>query len=394
MPPAAPARRWTPLHWNDWNTNKEICMRWNVSSTLLSALLAALIAGPSVAADGYTMADFDKVPKIDAHLHLHGTNQDAWLALARKDNFRALTINVDYPDFPPLDQQRKVASALGHRHPQQVAWAATFSTEGFEKPGWTAATLTDLDGALADGAVGVKVWKNIGMSLRDSQGKLVMIDDARLSPLFDGLTQRGVMVLGHQGEPHNCWLPVEQMTVNNDREYFKNHPAYHMFLHPEMPSYEQQMAARDRLLAQHPKLRFTGVHLASLEYDVGRIGRFLDAHPGVKLDIAARIGQLQYQSQRDRERVRAFFIKYQDRLMYGSDLAQSSEQDDAAFVADMDTVWRRDWRYFVTGERFTVPELDQPVRGLALPRQVVDKLYRLNAEQAYPTAWHADKGAQ
>ncbi|KQQ36002.1 hypothetical protein ASF61_07240 [Duganella sp. Leaf126] len=354
----------------------------------VAAMTAALIAAPCSAADGYTMGDFETVPKIDAHLHLHGASQHAWLALARKDNFRALTINVDYPDFPALDQQRKVASALGHKHGQQVAWVATFSTDGFDRDGWTAATLKDLDGAIADGAVGVKVWKNIGMSLRDSQGKLVMIDDARFSPLFDGLAHRGVMVLGHQGEPHNCWLPVAQMTVNNDREYFKNHPAYHMYLHPDMPGYEQQMAARDRMLVRHPTLRFTGVHLASLEYDIERIGRFLDAHPGARLDIAARIGQLQYQSQRDRERVRAFFIKYQDRLMYGSDLAQSADQSDASFVADMDTVWRRDWRYFVTGDSLTVPELDRPVRGLSLPRQVIDKLYRINAEQAYPTAWH------
>nr|WP_315260068.1 amidohydrolase family protein [uncultured Duganella sp.] len=362
-------------------------MRWTVISTLVAALLAA----PLAVADSYTVRDFDRVPKIDAHLHLHGASQDAFLALARKDNFRALTINVDYPDFPPLDQQRRVAVALGKQHPQQVAWAATFSTDGFEQPGWSAATLKDLDGALAAGAVGVKVWKNIGMSLRDQQGRLVMVDDARFDRLFDGLAQRRVMVLGHQGEPHNCWLPVEQMTVNNDREYFKHHPAYHMYLHPEMPGYEQQMGARDRLLARHPTLRFTGVHMASLEYDVERLGRWLDAHPGVSVDVAARIGQLQYQSQRDLERVRAFFVKYQDRLMYGSDLAQSAEQDDAAFVSDLDTVWRRDWRYFVSADSFAVPELDQPVRGLSLPRAVVDKLYRLNAEKAYPQAWRKHK---
>lgn len=362
-------------------------MRWNA----LPAILAALIAAPAMAADAYTMADFDKVPKIDAHLHLHGANQDAWLALAREDNFRALTINVDYPDFPPLAQQRQVASTLAHGHPQQVAWVATFAADGFERPGWTDATLKDLDAAKADGAVGVKVWKNIGMSLRDSQGKLIMVDDARFTPLFNGLARRGVMVLGHQGEPHNCWLPVEQMTVNNDREYFAAHPAYHMYRHPEMPGYEQQMAARDRLLARHSQLRFTGVHLASLEYDVERLARFLDAHPTVNVDVAARIGQLQYQSQRDPRRVRDFFIQYQDRLMYGSDLAQSAEQDDAAFVADMDTVWRRDWRYFVTADSFAVPELDQPVRGLSLPRKVVDKLYRINAEKAYPQAWKTNK---
>jgi hypothetical protein len=79
--------------------------------------------------------------------------------------------------------------------------------------------------------------------------------------------------------------------------------------------------------------------------------------------------------------------------MYGSDLAQSTEQDDAGFVADLDQVWRRDWRYFVTADSFAVPELDKPVRGLALPRAVVDKLYRINAEKAYPQAWHKAPGA-
>lgn len=366
-------------------------------STLIALAFAAMaaVAGmPALAADAadrYTMADFEKVPKIDAHLHLHGENQDAYLALARKDNFRALTINVDYPDFPPLDRQRRVASAAAHAHPGQIAWAATFATAGFERPGWTAATLADLDGALADGAVGVKVWKNIGMDLRDSAGKLVMVDDPRLDGVFAGLERRGTMVLGHQGEPHNCWLPVEQMTVNNDREYFANHPAYHMYKHPEMPSYEQQMAARDRLLAGHPRLRFTGVHMASLEWDVGRLGRWLDAHPGVNVDVAARIGQIQYQSQRNPKQVRDFFIKYQDRLMYGTDLAQSDAQPDAEFVRDLDTVWRRDWRYFTGADSIAVPELDAPVRGLALPRQVVDKLYRLNAEKAYPKAWKGPK---
>ena len=357
---------------------------------ILSCIILALagVAMEAPAADAsYTMADFDKVPKIDAHLHLHGASQDAFVALARKDNFRALTINVDYPDFPPLDAQRRIARAAVQAHPEQVAWVATFGTNGFEQPGWTEATLKDLDGAFAAGAVGVKVWKNIGMDLRDRRGRLVMVDDARFDRLFAGLEQRGVMVLGHQGEPHNCWLPIEQMTVNNDREYFAHHPAYHMYKHPEMPSYEQQMAARDRLLAKHPRIRFVGVHMATLEWDVVRLGRWLDDHPGAGIDIAARMGQIQYQSQRDLKRVRDFFIKYQDRVMYGSDLSQSAGQPDADFARDLDTVWRRDWRYLNTSDTVRVPELDQPVRGLALPRAVVDKLYRVNAEKAYPQAW-------
>jgi hypothetical protein len=359
----------------------------HVAALAMMLPLALALAAPPSSDATYSTADFEQVIKIDAHLHLHGKEQAGFLKIATRDNFKALAINVDYPDFPPLAQQRQVASALAKAHPQQVAWVATFSTDGFEAPGWTQATLAQLDAARRDGAVGVKVWKNIGMALRDAKGRLVMVDDGRFDALFTGLEQRGVVVLGHQGEPHNCWLPLDQMTVNNDREYFAHHPAYHMFLHPEMPSYAAQMGARDNLLAHHPRMQFVGVHMASLEWDVDKLAAFLDAHPGVSVDLAARIGQVQYQSQRDRERVRRFFIRYQDRLMYGTDLAQSAEQSDADFSADLDTVWRRDWRYFNTGEALTVPELDAPVTGLALPKQVVDKLYRLNAEKRYPTAW-------
>jgi predicted TIM-barrel fold metal-dependent hydrolase len=355
----------------------------------LKLLCTLLLAAPGLAfaAATYTVADFDKVAKIDAHLHLHGENQAGFLRVAARDNFKALTINVDYPDFPPLAQQRRVATALVRAHPRQVAWVATFATTDFERPGWTDATLASIDAARRDGAVGVKVWKNIGMDLRDADQRLVMVDDARFDALFAGLDARGMVVLGHQGEPHNCWLPVEQMTVKNDKEYFANHPAYHMFLHPEMPSYADQMAARDKLLLKHPHMQFVGVHMASLEWDVDKLAAFLDAHPGVTVDLAARIGQVQDQSQRDRERVRRFFITYQDRLMYGTDLAQSAEQPDVAFVADLDTVWRRDWRYFNTAEQVTVPELEQPVMGLALPKQVIDKVFRTNAERRYPAAW-------
>jgi predicted TIM-barrel fold metal-dependent hydrolase len=360
-------------------------MRGILSFMILALAGAAFQA--TAANSGYTMADFARVPKIDAHLHLHGASQEAFVAIAGKDNFRGLTINVDYPDFPAIAEQRKVARAAAAAFPEQIAWVATFGTDGFEQPGWTEATLKDLDEATAAGAVGVKVWKNIGMDLRDGSGNLVMVDDPRLAPLFAGLEQRGVIVLGHQGEPHNCWLPLEQMTVNTDREYFAHHPAYYMFQHPEMPSYEQQMAARDGLLAQHPRLRFVGVHMASLEWDVDRLGRWLDSHPGASIDVAARIGQIQYQSRRDPKRVRNFFVKYQDRVMYGTDLAQTTEQSDADFATSLDTVWRRDWRYFNTSDSLQVPELDQPVTGLALPRAVVDKLYHLNAERLYPQAW-------
>ncbi len=332
------------------------------------------------------MADFERVPKIDAHVHLHNADP-GFVKAARRLNFKLLTINVDYPDFPPLDDQQRVALSLKKAFPQTVAWAASFSSDDADQPGWLDATRARVDAGLAQGAVGVKVWKNIGMSLRNAQGDLVMIDDARFSPLFDDFARRGIAMLGHQGEPHNCWLPLDQMTVNNDRAYFKAHPQYHMALHPEMPSWEAQMAARDRMLAAHPGLRFIGMHMASLERNVDELADFLDRFPQANVDLAARIGQLQAQSQKDREKVRRFILKYQDRLMYGTDLAQAPDQSGAALLKEMVPFWRMHWRYFNTADRFKVDDLDAPVQGLALPREVVDKLYHRNAERIYAGGW-------
>jgi predicted TIM-barrel fold metal-dependent hydrolase len=356
-----------------------------------SCLAAALLAATVVAAAAepparYTMADYARVAKIDAHVHLHNADP-AFVQAARRQRFKLLTINVDYPAFPPLAEQQRVALALRQAAPRQVAFAATFAVDRSGEPQWLEATRQHIDAALLAGAVGVKVWKNVGMDLRDAGGKLVMVDDPRFAPVFDHLAQRGVPLLGHQGEPHNCWLPLEQMTVNNDRGYFKAFPQYHMHLHPGMPSWEQHIAARDRMLASHPRLRFVGVHLASLERDVDELAAFLDRFPNAMVDVAARIGQLQYQSQRKREAVRQFLIRYQDRVLYGSDLTQAPEQTGAAMAVEAERVWRSHWRYFNTDDTFTVPELDSPVRGLALPRTVVDKLYRRNAERAFERGW-------
>jgi hypothetical protein len=334
----------------------------------------------------YTMADYAKVAKIDAHMHLHNA-ESSFVEAARRENFRVLTINVDYPDFPAIEEQQRVAAALHAVFPRVVAFAGTFPVDDSAEAGWAGRTRLRIDAALKAGAVGIKVWKNIGMSLRDADGRLVMIDDARFRPVFDDLAARGIPLLGHQGEPHNCWLPLDQMTVNNDREYFQAHPQYHMALHPEMPSWEAQMAARDRMLQAHPTLRFVGMHMASLERNVDELAAFLDRFPEAVVDVAARIGQLQYQSQHDRDKVRRFMIKYQDRLLYGSDLSQEPDQPGAAMAKEASQVWHQQWRYFVTDQTFRVPELDAPVRGLALPRGVVDKLYRINAERAFAGGW-------
>ena len=354
-------------------------------NVMLGALLA-LTSGCATAPRLYSMADFGAVSKIDVHVHINSADP-ALIDEARADGFRLLTINVDYPDYPALAQQREVATAITKSHPDRVAFAASFSLQGWDDPGWQQRVLRELDEAFAQGAVAIKVWKNIGMEYRDRSGKLVMIDDAKFDAIFARVRERGKVLIGHQGEPYNCWLPLEQMTVGGDREYFQEHPQYHMYRHPELPSYEAQMAARDRMLDRNRDLRFMGAHMASLEWSVDRLALFLDRYPLAVVDLAARMGQVQYQSNRNHAAVRAFFIKYQDRLLYGTDLTQQAGSDPAAMRKEAHERWRSDWMYLATGQRQMVDDLKGTVPGLALPATVIDKIYDRNAERWFTGAW-------
>jgi len=347
------------------------------------AVLTALTVTPARAeTPAYRLEDFAKARKFDAHVHAN-VQPSALLEQARADGFEVLSINVDYPDFPSLELQRTAVRALAKRDPQHFHWATTFSMKGFGDPNWSARVQDDLAASAKQGARAVKIWKNIGMIEKRADGSLIMVDDPAFDPVADKIEKLGLTLIAHQGEPYNCWLPLDQMTTDNDREYFKEHPQYHMFLHPEQPSHADLMAARDRFLAKHPTLRFDGAHMASLEYDVDVLAAFLDKFPKANVDLAARVTQVQYQSVRDREKVRNFYIRYQDRLLYATDLTQNPGDDPTEMRRSAHETWISDWRYLATDETQHVEMIKADVPGLALPRDVIDKIYYRNPRRAF-----------
>jgi predicted TIM-barrel fold metal-dependent hydrolase len=306
---------------------------------------------------------------------------------SRRDHVRLLTIVVDYPDFPPIPEQQRDAVSLKQRYPGRVAFAGTFSVENFQSPRWADVALQQINTAIEQGAVGIKIWKNIGMSLQDPDGRYVMPDDPRFSPIISRLDEAHLVLLGHQAEPRNCWLPFEEMTVRSDRDYFREHPQYHMYRHPEMPSHDAILAARDRLLKAHPGLRFDAVHLASLEWDVDKVAEFLDRFPNANVDLAARLVHLEYQAAADSAKVRAFLIRYQDRILYGSDDAYGPDDSDPKAVAEVHAGWLADWRFLATSAVLHSPDFAKTFVGMHLPRGVIDKIYRDNALSMFKGAW-------
>ena len=330
---------------------------------LLAAALAWACASPPA---------FESFPKIDAHFHLN-TADPAVVEFAERHGFRLMTLVTGSASREEIDRELAWASAQHRARPRTVAYATTFSMEGWGEEGWAERTVARLRQDLAGGAVAVKVWKDIGMTFRRPDGRFIFIDDPGFDPVFSYLAAAGTPVVGHLGEPRNCWLPVGQMTVPGDRDYFTEHPQYHMFLHPDAPSYEDQVAARDRLLAKGPGLRFVGAHLGSLEWDVDELAKRLEAYPNLAVDMAARICHFQIQ---DREKVRGFLIRYQDRLLYATDLIV--REGEAGFDRIAAT-WRNDWRYFTENGELTSPAVPRPFLGLGLPRSVLKKIYYRNA---------------
>ena len=332
----------------------------------------------------YTESDFKSLLKIDSHVHLN-KNNGFFEDQAGKDNFILITLNVDHSDSLSVKQQLDSAIAAVRKYPGRVFYGAAFhfDTAGWGTKAWNSKVINELKNNISEGAVSVKFWKNIGMTERDKRGKFIMVDDPALKPVIDFIISKNLPITGHLGEPRNCWLPLNEMTVSGDSSYFAENTQYHMFLHPEYPTYEDQINARDHLLELHPDLKFIGCHLGSLEWNVDELAKRLDRFPNMAVDMAARICHLQYQSSRDRAKVKNFCIKYQDRLLYGTDLSDNDAGGGAALSKWVHNTWIKDWKYFATDDSMKSDQFSGTFKGLLLPKEVVRKIYGKNAIRWY-----------
>ena len=355
-------------------------------TTILLATLQSCLSPESTDAKNkndstafYTANDFTTIKKTDAHVHVQVTDS-AFINQAIEDNVNLFSIDYDnVNEPPPMEAQEEYALFLQKSFPERFQYATTISVRKFNDDDWTTRNISYIRNSLSKGAKAVKIYKVIGMSLRDRQGKLVMIDDPRFDSLFAFLEKNRVPVVGHLGEPRNCWLPVEQMTVKGDISYFTQWPVYHMYKHPEMPSYEDQIRARDNMLAKHPKLTFVGAHLGSLEWNVDSLAARLDRFPNMAVDMAARIVHLELQARDNWQKLHDFLVKYNNRLLYATDLLINEESDRAEAVKSAHETWANDWKFFTSDEKMTSPQFDGSFKGLKLPKYVIDNIYSKNA---------------
>jgi len=315
---------------------------------------------------------------VDTHVHVFKNDPQLYAMLLRL-HVHLLDICVvagKDPGFPRLDEQIHSAQAVAGASSNHVSWCTTFDPFTFYSANFAIDTVHQLDRDFANGAVAVKIWKNIGMELKTPDGKYVMPDDPGLAPIYLDIAAHHKTLIAHVAEPTSCWQPLDP--ANPDFEYYKAHPEWYMYDKPDHPSKENILAARDRLLAAYPELRVVGAHLGSMELNVDEIAKRFDRYPNFAVDTAARIVYLALQP---RDKVRAFLIKYQDRVLYGTDLGYRPKGD-SDDLRDWESTYRRDWTFFATGQ--TVEFDGRKVQGLALPREVLRKLYHDNAVRWIP----------
>jgi hypothetical protein len=264
-----------------------------------------------------TLRAFAAVEPIDAHVHVYAESR-LWNDMLKTLHLRVLNICVvdkHERGFGQAEFQQREALRIFHDTHRQAAWCSTFDPENFESPDFASTSIRLLNKTFDEGAVAAKIYKNIGMELKTKSGRYVMPDAPVFAPIFTDIVLHNRTMVAHIGEPTASWLPLDPASPNY--EYYKTYPAWHMYLHPDRPSKTTILAARDRLLASNPKLRVIGAHLGSMELDVDEIAKRFDQYNNFAVDTAERVSYLMLQS---REKVRAFMIRYQERVLYGTDL--------------------------------------------------------------------------
>jgi len=327
------------------------------------------------------LASFAALSPIDVHVHLY-KGDPAFGAFLKRLNLRVLDILV-IDDRDPygkgLEPQRSDVLKVVHTTAGRALFCTTFSPYDFEDPGFVQRTVQQLGADFAHGAIAVKIYKVMGMEMKSKAGKYVMPDDPAFEPIYQFIAAHHRTVVAHIAEPDSCWQPPNP--ASPDYTYYQQHPDEYAYAHPEWPSKAAILSARDHLLAENPKLRVVGAHLGSMETDVDEIAKRFDRYPNFAVDTAARIEYLMMQP---RDKVRAFLIKYQDRVLYGTDLVVMPKDDTEKALAEWNDTYARHWKFFATNK--TVEVKGRKFQGLELPEPVLRKLYHDNAVRWFPGA--------
>jgi uncharacterized protein len=245
----------------------------------------------------------------------------------------------------------------------QIDWSKV------DDPNFSQEMVAQLDDAVARGARGLKQLKDLGLTDRDKSGNLIAVDDPRLDLVLDECGRLGIPFVIHTSDPEAFFRPVDNQ--NERYQELISHPDW-SFYGPQFPSKESLLAARDRMFAKHPHTTFVALHVANWPENLDYVSHLLDTLPNVMVDFAAREAELGRQPARARD----FLIRYQDRVMFGTD----HNMDEA--------MYRNYFRWLETDDQYFnywgYPGQGRwKIYGVNLPDTVLEKIYHKNAERIF-----------
>jgi predicted TIM-barrel fold metal-dependent hydrolase len=331
--------------------------------------------------------------RIDSHTHISPDGVERALQIMETWGIVGMVNLSGMSPGPPhhgLETQLAAARASGGR-------IAVFANAGFMKAlrMANAGIRADYGNVMAEelalskqlGAIGLKIPKGLGLGYPTPDGKRVLpVDDPGLDPLFEKAGELGMPVAIHTGDPKAFWLPAD---AKNERwDELQAHPEW-SFRGQPVPSWEELYAAFERRVARHPKTTFIGVHFGNDPEDPDHVAQMLDKYPNLYIDTAARVPEI---GRQDAAKMRLFYEKYQDRILFGTDLGVAAEQDGMMYgsnganpptLEDEARYFTSTWRYFETRDKqFESPTPIQgrwKIDGVGLPEAILRKIYFENA---------------
>ncbi len=308
-----------------------------------------------------------KYPFIDMHNHqrdMSAANIDKLVRDMDSINLRIM-VNLSGGSGANL---KKIVEAMKGRYPDRFAVFANLDFKGIDATDWGAKAAAQLEEDVRNGAQGLKFFKNFGMDLKYANGERVHVDDAKLDPVFAVCARLKIPVLIHTAEPASFFEPIDK---HNERWLELKQFPQRARPPEKYPPWETLMTEQHNLFARHPQVTFINAHLGWLGGNLAELGRLMDRLPNMMTEIGAVLAELGRQPRAARE----FFIKYQDRILFGKDIWEPSEYHTYFRVLETADEY---FPYYRKRHAFW------SMYGMDLPDEVLRKIYYKNALRIVP----------
>lgn len=308
-----------------------------------------------------------KFPFVDIHSHQWRMAEQDLSALVRDMDRINMAVMVNLSGRSG-EQLKQALANVNQNYPNRFAVFANIDFGGIGEPGWTENAVRQLEADVKNGAKGLKIFKSLGLRYRDSKGNRVPVDDERIDPIWAKCGELGIPVLIHSADPRSFWDPMDS---KNERWLeLKTRPGRKRSDSDPAP-WQQIIDEQHRVFKKHPETNFINAHMGWHANNLGKLGEFMEEMPNMYVGIGAIIAELGRQPKYARQ----FFIKYQDRILFGKDAWNPDEFPTYFRVLESDDEY---FPYYKKYHAFWA------MYGMDLPDEVLRKVYYQNALKLLP----------